>query len=305
LARTDPGAIEKHSAAATSVLAAIGLTAFKVVVGISTGSLGILAEAAHSGLDLAAALMTLFAVRISSRPADLRHPYGHGKAENISALFETLLLLATCAWILYSAAGRLETGELEIEVTFWSFAVMATSIVVDASRSRVLYRAARRYNSQALEADALHFRTDIWSSSVVIAGLILVKLSEAVPAWGFLRYGDSVAAMVVALIVVGVSLKLGGRALQALMDSAPPGIEEAIVNRVEALSGVADCHQVRVRYSGPLPFVDVHILVNGDRTLREIHDLTGEVETAIQQILPNADITVHPEPKPPEPDAPA
>ncbi len=305
MAHTDPGTREKHSAAATSVVAAIGLTAFKIVVGIATGSLGILAEAAHSGLDLVAALMTLFAVRISARPADPRHPYGHGKAENISALFETFLLLATCAWILYSAAGRLRTGELEIEVTFWSFAVMVTSIVVDASRSRVLYRAARRYNSQALEADALHFSTDIWSSAVVIVGLIFVKLAEAVPAWNFLRYGDSVAAIIVALIVVGVSLKLGGRTLQALMDTAPPGIEEAIIDHVESLPGVVDCHHVRVRYSGPLPFVDIHILVNGDRTLSEVHALTDEIETAIQKILPNADVTVHPEPKSPEPNTAA
>ncbi len=296
LTATDTSTREKHSAAASSVLAAIGLTTFKIVVGIATGSLGILAEAAHSGLDLVAALMTFFAIRISARPADTGHPYGHGKVENLSALFETVLLLATCAWIFWSAAGRLRSGAVDIEVTFWSFAVMVTSIVVDVSRSRVLYRAARKYNSQALEADALHFRTDVWSSSVVILGLVCVRISEAVPAWGFLRYADAVAAIIVAIIVVGVSFRLGTRTVQGLIDAAPPGIERIIVGRVEALPGVADCHNVRVRYSGPLPFVDIHILVSGERTLREVHDLTDQIEAAIREILPGADVTVHPEP---------
>jgi cation diffusion facilitator family transporter len=216
---------EKRWAAASSVVAAVGLTGFKIVVGVATGSLGILAEAAHSGLDLVAALMTLFAVRISGKPADTRHLYGHGKVENLSALFETLLLLLTCAWIIRSAIHRLAAHRLDIEVTLWSFAVMATSILVDASRSRVLYRAARKHHSDALEADALHFRTDIWSSSVVILGLICVKVSEWAPAAGFLRYSDAVAAIAVALIVVLVSVKLGLRTVQSLVDAAPAGAD--------------------------------------------------------------------------------
>ncbi len=169
---------EKHSAALTSLLAAIGLTAFKVVVGVLTGSLGILAEAAHSALDLMAAGMTLFAVRFSSRPPDRTHLYGHGKVENLSAMFETVLLLATCAWIVWEAVHRLLFHEVKVEVNLWSFAVMGTSIAIDVSRSRVLARAAKKFNSQALEADALHFQTDVWSSAVVILGLICVKIGE-------------------------------------------------------------------------------------------------------------------------------
>jgi cation diffusion facilitator family transporter len=288
---------EKRSAAASSVVAAVGLTAFKIVVGLTTGSLGILAEAAHSGLDLIAALTTLFAVRISDKPADTRHMYGHGKVENLSALFETLLLLATCVWIIWGAIHRLAEHTLEIEVTFWSFAVMATSIVVDLSRSRMLYRAARKHGSDALEADALHFRTDIWSSSVVILGLICVKISEWAPGWGFLRYSDAVAAIAVALIVVQVSVKLGLRTSQALVDAAPEGVEEKVIAAVEALPGVTNCHNVRVRYSGPLPFVDVHVLMDGNQTLREAHELTEQIEQAIEQVLPGADVTVHPEPR--------
>jgi cation diffusion facilitator family transporter len=287
---------EKRWAASSSVLAAVGLTTFKIIVGVATGSLGILAEAAHSGLDLVAALMTFFAVRISGRPADTRHLYGHGKVENLSALFETVLLLVTCVWIIWGAVHRLMAHKIEIEVTFWSFAVMVTSIVVDVSRSRMLYRAARKYNSDALEADALHFSTDIWSSAVVIVGLVCVKASEWVVTWGFLRYADAVAAIVVALIVVHVSVKLGVRTTQSLVDAAPAGIEQRVIAAVEAVSGVTNCHNVRVRYSGPLPFVDVHVLVDGEQTLRAAHELTEQIEAAIQQVLPDADVTVHPEP---------
>jgi cation diffusion facilitator family transporter len=287
---------EKKSAALSSVVAAVGLTGFKVVVGLSTGSLGILAEAAHSGLDLMAAVMTFLAVRISGKPADRTHRYGHGKVENLSALFETLLLLLTCFWILYEAGHRLLYHAAHLRVTFWSFAVMITSIIVDVSRSRILYRTARKYNSQALEADALHFSTDIWSSGVVIVGLLCVKISEWVPSVSFLRNADSVAAIMVGLIVVYISIKLGIRTIQALLDVAPSGIEDKIISAVECLPGVTDCHNVRLRYSGPQLFVDIHILVDGNQTLKQAHDLTEEIEYTIQQLLPNVDVTIHPEP---------
>ena len=290
------GAQEKRWAAMSSVIAAVGLTGFKIIVGVTTGSLGILAEAAHSGLDLMAALMTFLAVRISGKPADSTHLYGHGKAENLSALFETLLLLVTCFWIIYEATHRLLFHPVALKVTFWSFAVMITSIAVDISRSRVLYRAARKYHSQALEADALHFSTDIWSSGVVILGLVCVKVSGWVPGLAFLHQADSLAAILVGLIVVYISVKLGIRTVQALLDVAPSGIEKKIIAVVEVLPGVTDCHKVRVRYSGPQLFVDIHVLVDGNQTLKEAHHLTEEIENTIQNLLPNADVTVHPEP---------
>ena len=290
------GSHEKRWAALSSVIAAVGLTGFKIIVGLTTGSLGILAEAAHSGLDLMAAVMTFLAVGISGKPADRNHLYGHGKAENLSALFETLLLLVTCSWILYEATHRLLFHPVALKVTFWSFAVMITSIVVDISRSRILYRAARKYNSQALEADALHFSTDIWSSGVVILGLICVKISEWVPGLPFLHQADSLAAILVGLIVVYISVSLGIRTVQALLDVAPSGIERQIVSAVEVLQGVTDCHKVRVRYSGPQPFVDIHVLLDGNQTLKEAHNLTEEIEGTIRKLLPNADVTVHPEP---------
>jgi cation diffusion facilitator family transporter len=287
---------EKSWAAGSSVVGAVGLTVMKIVVGLATGSLGILAEAAHSGLDLVAAVMTLVAVRISARPADRSHLYGHGKVESLSALVETALLILTCLWILRGAADRFLTGAVEIEITFWSFAVMLTSIVVVVSRSRVLRRAAVKYHSQALEADALHFSTDVWSSAVVILGLVSVIVGDRFPALAWLRYADVVAAVVVAVIVIGVSWKLGARTVQSLIDAAPDGLVEEITAAAACVPGIHDVHNVRMRYSGSQLFVDVHVLVDGGQSLRQAHDLTEEVERSIQHLMPNADVTVHPEP---------
>jgi len=287
---------EKRSAALSSLVAAIGLTSMKTIVGVLTGSLGILAGAAHSGLDLVAALMTYIAVRISGRPADRTHLYGHGKVENLSALIETLLLFVTCGWIIREAIHRLFFHKVEVEVTFWSFAVMAISIVIDISRSRMLARISKKYNSQALEADALHFQTDVWSSSVVIAGLACVKLGEWAPSFGWLREADAVAALGVSALVIWVCLRLGRRTIDALVDSAPAGMEERILAAVSAVPGVRDCHHIRARYSGPVLFIDLHVLVDGRQTLFEAHALTETIEGVIQQIVPDADVTVHPEP---------
>lgn len=279
---------EKQSAALSSLVAAVGLTIFKIVVGVWTGSLGILAEAAHSGLDLVAAGLTFLAVRFSGRPADREHPYGHGKIENLSALVETLLLLLTCTWIVWEAVHRLRFHETQVQVTVWSVAVMLTSIVIDVSRSRMLARMAKKYRSQALEADALHFRTDVWSSAVVIVGLASVKLG-----WW---WGDAVAALGVSALVVWVSVQLGRRTVDALLDTAPAGMEERVAAAVSTVEGVRDCHQVRVRYSGPVLFIDLHVLVDGAQTLTEAHKLTETIEAVIQEIAPQADVTVHPEP---------
>jgi cation diffusion facilitator family transporter len=279
---------EKQSAALGSLVAAVGLTIFKIVVGVWTGSLGILAEAAHSALDLVAAALTFLAVRFSGRPADRTHLYGHGKIENLSALTETLLLLLTCAWIVWEAAHRLRTHAAQVEVNVWSLVVMLTSMAIDFSRSRVLARAAKKYRSQALEADALHFQTDVWSSAVVIVGLLAVKLG--------LWWGDAAAALGVSAVVVWVSVQLGRRTVDALLDSAPAGMEESIAAAVSAVEGVRDCHQIRLRYSGPVLFIDLHVLVDGGQTLAEAHSLTETIESVIQKIAPDADVTVHPEP---------
>jgi cation diffusion facilitator family transporter len=288
---------EKRGAALSSVVAAIMLTTLKLVIGLLTGSLGILAEAAHSGLDLIAALVTFFAVRISDRPADERHLYGYGKVENLSALIETLLLLATCVWIIYEAIQRLFFRSVVIEANVWSFGVMIISILVDITRSRILYRAARKHNSQALEADALHFSTDIWSSSVVIGGLILVVLGENLgPKWVFLAKGDAVAALAVACIVVFVSLQLGRRAVSLLLDAAPPGLASQIEATAAQVAGVQSMGPVRVRQAGAAIFVDLTVNVNRSASLEEAHQVATEVDEKVSQLVKHGDVVVHVDP---------
>jgi cation diffusion facilitator family transporter len=288
---------EKSSAALSSVFAAIGLTTFKIIVGILTNSLGILAEAAHSLLDLIAAVMTFFAVRIADTPADKEHPFGHGKMENISALFETVLLLATSGWIIYEAIHRLVASDMHVEISIWSFIVMGTSIIVDVSRSRMLMAAAKKHNSQALEADALHFSTDIWSSSVVILGLIFVWIGSRFPNLAFLEKGDAIAALVVAVIVIFVSGEMGMRSIHALLDAAPKNGEyEKIVEETKKIKGITDVHAVRIRSVGAGWFVDMHVTMDGNLTVNESHDITEKVEEKILGILPKSDVTVHVEP---------
>jgi len=287
---------DKRSAALSSVVAAVLLTTFKLVVGLLTNSLGILAEAAHSGLDLVAAAMTLFAVRYSDKPADKEHPFGHGKMENLSALFETLLLLGTSAWIIYEAVQRLFFVSVIVEASIWSFIVMGSSIIVDYTRSRILYKAARKYNSQALEADALHFSTDIWSSSVVILGLIGLTVARYVPGLDWMHKADSVAALVVALIVIYISAELGWRTISGLLDTAPKGLTEKIETAAVAIPGIVDAHAVRIRPSGAHTFIDMHVTMDGDCSLNEAHAATEAIERAIHKIIQPADVTVHVEP---------
>jgi cation diffusion facilitator family transporter len=290
---------EKKAAAGSSVIAAVFLTILKLFVGLVTGSLGILAEAAHSLLDLVAAVITYLAVRVSGKPADREHPYGHGKVENFSALIETGLLFATCAWIVYESVRRIFFASVEVEPSVWAFLVMAVSIGVDVSRSRMLYRAARKHRSQALEADALHFSTDIWSSSVVIVGLALVWLGQnAFPgAARVLQRADAVAALGVAVIVFFVSYRLGRRTVEVLLDRAPDGIPQRLREAAAEVEGVLRVGQVRVRRSGPQYFVDMTVDVDRNLSFERTHAIAEDVEAHIQSIAPGADVVVHTDPR--------
>ena len=226
-----------------SLLAASVLTVLKLVVGLLTFSLGILAEAAHSGLDLLAAGVTLWAVRMSSRPADHKHTYGYGKFENLSALFETLLLLVTCLWIVYEASRRLFFHQpIEVDPSRWAFLVIALSIVVDFSRSRALGRVSRKYQSQALAADALHFSTDIWSSCVVLLGLfaVLAARQYKLP---WLANADTFAALGVAGVVVWVSLNLGKKSVDDLLDRIPDDLRDKVAPRPRKSAASTACRR--------------------------------------------------------------
>lgn len=286
---------QKVRVALTSVAAAVGLTATKAVVGWQTGSLGILSEAAHSGLDLVAALITFFAVRVADRPADRDHHYGHGKVENLSALVETGLLLVTCLWIIYEALQRLFWKHVEIEPSWIAFAVMMGSIVVDISRSRALARVAASFKSQALEADALHFRTDVWGSLTVLMGLAAVWSGRR---WGiaWLHLADAGAAILVAGIVLVVGGRLGRRAVDALLDRAPLDLTESIRAAIRSVPDVQGPVSLRARRAGPRIFVDAAVSIGRGASLEGAHAVMDQVEERIRDVAPDASVVIHAEP---------
>src|SRR5580698_9487431 len=282
---------EKRAVAGKSVLAAITVTLLKIVVGVSTGSLGILSEAAHSGLDLVAAVITWLSVRVSDKPADAEHQYGHGKVENFSAFMETGLLLLTCVWIVYEAVRRLFFHHVQIEPSLAAFLVLFASMAVDYWRSRALGRIATKYDSQALEADALHFSTDIWSSGVVVLGLALVLIGRV---YGVdkLRNADPVAALFVAGVVVYVSSRLARRTVDALLDAAPPGVRSKIISAVGKVDGVIEVDRVRIRRAGNRYFADLSIGLARNVTFQRSEQVADAVTSAVQGILPDADVVV-------------
>jgi cation diffusion facilitator family transporter len=287
---------EKRAAAGNSVLAALVITSLKIVVGVTTGSLGILSEAAHSGLDLIASILTFFSVRVSDKPADADHQYGHGKFENFSAFVETALLLLTCAWIIYEAVVRLFFRRIEIEPSIAAFAVMLFSMGADWWRSRALGRIANKYDSQALEADALHFSTDIWSAGVVVLGLALVLLGRSFHI-DWLRDSDPVAALFVAGVVISVSWRLARRTVDALLDAAPPGVRSQIYDAVSRLDGVLEVDRVRIRRAGNRYFADLAVGFARTVTFQRSGQLASAVTESVRHILPGADVTVQPLPR--------
>jgi cation diffusion facilitator family transporter len=287
---------EKRSVAGNSVLAAVVITGLKLVVGITTGSLGILSEAAHSGLDLIAALITFFSVGVSDKPADADHQYGHGKVENFSAFVETGLLLVTCAWIIYEAALRLFFRRVDIEPSIAAFAVMLISMIVDFWRSRVLGRIASKYDSQALEADALHFSTDIWSAGVVVVGLLLVVAGRTYHV-DWMRDSDPIAALFVAGVVISVSWRLSRRTIDALLDAAPPGVRSQIQEAVAHVEGVLEVDRVRIRRAGNRYFADLTVGLARTVTFQRSRQLAAAVSEAVHRVLPDADVTVQPLPR--------
>jgi len=288
---------EKRNVALNSLLAAVAITFLKLVVGLSTRSLGILSEAAHSGLDLVAALVTLLSVRVSDKPADAEHQYGHGKVENFSAFIETTLLLLTCVWIVGEAVRRLSGHHsVHIEPSFAAFAVMFISMVVDWWRSRKLKKIAEKYDSQALEADALHFSTDIFSSAVVAFGLALVWLGfHFQVAW--LIKADPIAALLVSGIIVYVSSRLARRTIDALLDAAPAGYRNRIIDAALKINGVIEVERVRIRRAGNRYFADLTVGLERNVTFQRSGQAVTEITNAVRELLPDADVVVHSVPR--------
>lgn len=296
-AALDRAVHEKKMAALWSVASAIVLVSLKVFLTIRTGSLGVLSEALHSGLDLLAALITYVSVGFSDRPADERHPYGHGKLETFSAFVETGLLLLTALYIIWEAFGRLFFRNVHITPSLTAIFILSCCLLIDIVRARALGKAARKFSSEALEADALHFSTDVWSTMVVIAGVVALLLSDRWRA-PWLRYADPIAALVVSGVIIWVAVRLGKRTADGLLDAAPVGLQRRISEAVNAMQGVLNAHRVRVRRSGNRHFVDVTIDVPRTATFEQVHDLSDAVERRVAEIIP-ADVMVHMEPRAP------
>jgi cation diffusion facilitator family transporter len=278
----------KAKAAFGSLMVAIFLTAIKLIAGVLTNSLAIISEALHSGIDLIAAAMTLFAVSKSDLPPDSGHLYGHYKLENVSSFVETLLLYITAIWILYEALDRLLFGGAVVEMSIWGVAIMLLSIVLNFSRARVLYRTAKKYKSQALEADAVHFMADFITSVVVIIGIVLAY-------FGLTEF-DSIAAVGVAIIIAIIGFRIGKKSLASLMDAAPAGLERLISEEVRKIEGVGKIDRIRVRESGHRVFVDISAFIDQAFPFEVAHGITETISDRIQAVVPDSDILVHAEP---------
>lgn len=276
--------------ALASVGAACLLIAIKLSAGVASGSLGLVSEAVHSGTDLVAALLTLFAVGYAGRPADRGHPYGHGKAEHLAALAEASVLVAVSFGIAALASARLVgVVEIGVETRWWTFLAVGAVIAVDSSRTLVSLRTGRRYRSAALLSNALHFGSDLAGTIAVLAGLIAAALG-----W---PQGDSIAALFVAALVVAAAARLIRRNVDVLMDRAPADATEAARQAIrEQVPGVT-LHRLRLRTAAGRHFVDVVIAVSPAAAVAQGHAAADAVEEAVRRALPGADVVVHVEPE--------
>ncbi|HVZ54255.1 MAG TPA: cation diffusion facilitator family transporter [Pseudolabrys sp.] len=280
---------EKEQVALTSIAASAVLTIAKAAVGVATGSLAILSEAGHSLIDLGATVMTYVAVRISGKPADDRHHYGHGKVEAVSALAETALLFLLSGVVIWEAGKRLIAHEGHaVEASLLAFGVIVVSIVVDFFRSRALSRAAKETHSHALEADALHFSSDLWASLAVLVGLFGVHFGFA--------WADSAAALAVAVLVCFAGWRLGKRTIDTLTDVAPPGAADEITSITSKVPGVVRVTQVRARAVGETTFIDLAVAVSRTLPIDRVNAIKADVASALRAKMPGAEPIVTTEP---------
>lgn len=297
LTAPQPPRTGKVRTALASVLAASAITVLKLITAIASGSIGMFSEAAHSGLDLVASGITLFSVSISGRPADEDHPYGHGKFENLAAFTETLFMLGSVIWVLTEAVRRIFMEHYVVRITVWPFAVLLLSMTVDLLRSRALARTARLTNSPALEADAMHFGMDMWSSLAVIVGLFINYLGTRLH-WEWLRLGDPLSAIVVSIIITKVCWRLTRQAIDVLTDTSPKDVRRRILEELGHVEGVLAVEQVRVRRSGNRHFVDLALAMPRNISFQRSERTKEEVANAVHRVLPDADVLPYAVPRP-------
>ncbi len=282
---------EKAAVALSSAGAATLMTLLKLVTGLVTGSLGMLSDAAHSGLDLVGAALTYLSVRFSDKPADEDHPYGHAKVENLSAFVETFLMIASCIWIAYEALHRILVHDVSIQYSVWPLCVLALSMAVDYWRSSHLRAVAVRTGSDALAADAVHFASDIWSSAAVFVGLSISWLGAQLHI-SVLRYADSVTALLVSLLILRMSWRLARRTTGALLDSIPVEMRRRVLAEVQHVDGVLGVDQARMRRAGPAYFADLTLSLSRQLTFQHTEQLVEEATAAVRRILPGADVVI-------------
>lgn len=286
---------DKQGAALLSVVSNLLLTGSKVAVGIVSGSVGIISEAIHSGIDLLASFIAFFSVRYSDQPADQGHPYGHGKIENVSGVVEGLLIFLAAGWIIAESVHKLRHGG-RLESLGLGVLVMGVSALVNLAVSRYLYQVARRTDSVALEADAAHLRTDVYTSAGVFAAVGLIYLSHRF--WDFhLDFLDPLIALGVAAFILSVAGRITRKSFLPLLD-ARAVVEEKRIQEILApyRERVSHFHQMRTRRSGSALHVDLHMGLPGDRQLAEAHALSHEIKAQIQAALPHAQVLIHVEP---------
>ncbi|MCR4665691.1 MAG: cation diffusion facilitator family transporter [Desulfovibrio sp.] len=295
---------ETERAARTSFFVCLLLLLLKGIAAFSTASLALLSEVLHTGLDLAATAMTWVAVRIARRPADDIHRYGHGRLENISALVESILLLFVCGYIVFEGLERLLFDTAIPEISLWAIGIVVCSLAVDINRVRMLRSLVKKTGNQALEADALHFSTDILASVMVLLGLALTHIGAALDNesfWkGLLLRADVLAAFVVAVIIAVASIRMAKKAMQVLMDGAPVDLTERVSAMVAVQEGVQEVCDVRVRTAGQAYFIDVCIGIVATESVSYGHEICQRVETALRSEFPTAEVMVHVEPFTPD-----
>lgn len=287
---------EKRRVALLSMLAAAAMTVLKLIAGIFSGSLGVLSDAAHSALDLLGAMLTFFSVRVSDKPADEDHTYGHGKFENLSASGEIGLMAVSCAWIIWEAMQRILYHSVELHHSIWPFLVLLTSIAVDFWRSRQLARVARRTGSPALATDAFHFASDIWSTLAVLTGLG-ASWAGAYFGIAWLQYADPFAAVVVSLMILRITARLAHETIGVLMDQIPAETRLRVIREVEQVRGVLAVEQARVRRAGPAYFADLTLALPRHYTFEHTGELVRAATAAVQRALPLADVVIHTVPR--------
>jgi cation diffusion facilitator family transporter len=289
-------ALEKRDVARNSMTAAAVMTLLKLAAGLLSGSLGVLSDAAHSGLDLAGATLTFFSVRVSDKPADEDHTYGHGKVENLSAFTEAGIMALSCVWIVWEALRRIFGHTVELHHSVWPIAVLLTSICVDYWRSHQLRRVALRTGSPALATDASHFASDIWASVAVLAGLATTWMGERAGI-GWLRYADPVAAILVSAMIVRMTIQLGKDAVGVLLDEIPAETRTRLIREVELVPGVLAVEQARVRRAGAGYFADLTLALPRRSTFEHTEGLVKAATAAVQRALPRADVVIRTVPR--------